>query len=717
MIGALPPVESEPKAGSVVGAGKKPRVRMDTLGIRYGSGWHGEERHDVLPYRWIAKRAVCHLRAPTLSSWLRVTAAHADAGAHRTLSVFVDGRPAGSHIIRDRFAPVLFPLAHAGEIEIVLAADRTFVPANDPRELGLMIRSIEVLDLAAGEAAIEGEGWYDFEDFEYFPFRWMAGRAQLVLPAQMRRQGRFAALPVCSDVENCDQVLEVLAEDTLVARIPLMFSWHVYEFALPISSDDAEPLDLTLSLNRLLPDRIRGADPRELGVRVGALAVHDDARRHGQVQRLHQVIAGAASAGDGRRARHPPTDEDLPADGDGWYWWEPHDLTPYRWMARRAGVSVPEGRRAGHRFLGIPVYSEYANLSQVLTVTIGGRRPTEIPVLNRWFEYQFELPPGAAGDLELTLSVNKLVPPAYCPGDWRDFGVRVGRFTFHDDRERFERARWTYENAVRNRRELDAGATVLESHPIGLGIDLFGKCNITPACVYCPWDKMKALEGGSVDAVVNEATLDGYGRFFDGPGTLVNCSFGEPLLHPRFAELLDFFARRDKTLEISTNGQAFSSATMHALAGRRVKLFVSLDSASAETYRRLRNNRWHDVIAGLTVLREVRRRARGLPTLNMVFMPMRSNVHELEAFVRLCRMVEADTLMLRPLQLETSGATVERGGHVYDYAAEQLGPDELTKVLDACDRWCRQYGVRLVKQFDFGRTEPEQRHLDEGGQP
>jgi MoaA/NifB/PqqE/SkfB family radical SAM enzyme len=228
---------------------------------------------------------------------------------------------------------------------------------------------------------------------------------------------------------------------------------------------------------------------------------------------------------------------------------------------------------------------------------------------------------------------------------------------------------------------------------------------------------MKALESGSVDAVVDEATFGGYGRFFDGAGTLVNCSFGEPLLHPRFEELLDFFARRDKTLEISTNGQAFSAATVRALAGRRVKLFVSLDSASAETYRRLRNDRWHDIIAGLTVLREARRRAHGLPTLNMVFMPMRANVHDLEAFVRLCRMVEADTLMLRPLQLETSGGTVERGGYVYDHAAEPLRPGELARVFDACDRWCRQYGVRLVKQFDFGMTEPEQRHLDEGSQP
>ncbi len=128
------------------------------------------------------------------------------------------------------------------------------------------------------------------------------------------------------------------------------------------------------------------------------------------------------------------------------------------------------------------------NLSQVLTVTIAGRVAAEIPVLNRWFDFHFELPASADTDLEIVLlSVNKLVPlKRSAPGDWRDLGVRVGRLAFHDDKAQFERAGWADENAVRNKRELDAGASVLESHPIGLGIDLFGKCNIKPACVYCP---------------------------------------------------------------------------------------------------------------------------------------------------------------------------------------------------------------------------------------
>ena len=691
---------------------------VEGIEARRGQGWHTEERHEAQPFRWMAGRATCHFSVPNASAWVCIAASHTHPGEHRTLSARVNGVPVGSAVVRDRFCDVLFPIPCAGECELELTVDRVFVPPTDPRELGLKIRSITILNLDARETPLHGEGWYDEETGGYFPYRWMAARAKVMLPAAMRGKGRFLALPACSDVPNGEQVLEVRAGDALVERIGLLYSWHVYDIELPAAGREPEPLELTLSLGQLLPDTVRGADTRELGARVGPITVHDDRRRHELVRTLHGTIAGHA----GPEASLPRSPEvlpsvsleaALPADGPGWYWWEPNDLTPYRWMGRSGTVSVPAACRGAHAYVRIPVYSEYANLSQVLTVTIEGRAVAELALPNRWFDFHFPLPPPADGDLHIVLSVNKLVPPAYAEGDWRELGIRVGQLTFHDDQAQFDRARWTYDNALRNLRELHEGATILESFPIGLGIDLFGKCNIKPACVYCPWDEMKALEGDTATTLVDEGTFAGYGPFFDGPSTLVNCSFGEPLLHPRLTEVLDFFDRRNKTVELSTNGQAFTPATVRALAGRRVKLFVSLDSASAETYARLRNERWDDVVAGLTVLREVRRRSRWLPTVQMVFMPMKANVHELESFVKLCRLVEADTLMLRPLQLASDRPAVTRGGYRYDYTVEPLAPEALREVFENCERWCREHGVKLVKQFDFGRTEPEQRHMGE----
>jgi len=91
------------------------------------------------------------------------------------------------------------------------------------------------------------------------------------------------------------------------------------------------------------------------------------------------------------------------------------------------------------------------------------------------------------------------------------------------------------------------GRTVLSSFPTSLGIDLFGRCNIHPACVYCPWDEMKKMETGRTEETVDDATLRGYGPFFLSARYLINCSLGEPLLHPRLDAVLGLLARRALT--------------------------------------------------------------------------------------------------------------------------------------------------------------------------
>ena len=97
-----------------------------------------------------------------------------------------------------------------------------------------------------------------------------------------------------------------------------------------------------------------------------------------------------------------------------------------------------------------------------------------------------------------------------------------------------------------------------------IGIDLYGACNIKPPCVYCWWEDAKSLEGDTTAAMVDETTLQSYGMFFRGAWSMTNCSFGEPLLHPRFQQVLELLAAQNKLLELSTNGQAFTPATVAA---------------------------------------------------------------------------------------------------------------------------------------------------------
>jgi MoaA/NifB/PqqE/SkfB family radical SAM enzyme len=251
------------------------------------------------------------------------------------------------------------------------------------------------------------------------------------------------------------------------------------------------------------------------------------------------------------------------------------------------------------------------------------------------------------------------------------------------------------------------GKTKLESYPLNLGIDLYGRCNISPPCVYCLWDKMKVMEGSYSDAVVDDKTLADYGPFFKSARNLVNCSFGEPLLHPRFQEILELCRRNGKFVEISTNGQAFTPRTIHALAGKPVSLYISLDAATRETYAKIRNDKWDAIVPNLRLLNQERKKAGNLPKIFMVFMPMRVNQGDLEAYFQLCRDIDADTLVLRPLlYLWNPQIEKDRGGYHFSYKDELLSRPELEDIFVKVEEFSKKYGVPVANQFNFGELTP-----------
>jgi MoaA/NifB/PqqE/SkfB family radical SAM enzyme len=396
--------------------------------------------------------------------------------------------------------------------------------------------------------------------------------------------------------------------------------------------------------------------------------------------------------------------------GKGWYEEERDDFSAFRWMSESAELAIPAGEAARFRYLTLPVFSEFRNFSQVLTVRRDGRVLAEIPLLDHWNYYGIPLSPEGAGEaavpspeILLTLSLNKLFPFKHHPDDTRRLGVRIGPLDLHDD-ETIHRNLFAFRrNAELNYREMTGGRTVLESFPLNLGIDIHGKCNISPHCVYCLWDSMKVLEGDNVDIPVDAATLEGYGPFFTSARTLVNCSFGEPLLHPKLTDLLEFCSRNRKIVELATNGQAFTERTIKALVGKPIYLYISLDAASKATYAKIRNDRWDEIIPGLKRLGEERRKAGNLPRVFMVFIPMRVNRDDLEEYFKLCLIVGADALVLRPMLFLTEPDIIEeRGGHRFEYAKEMLNRREVEEVIRKAGECSRKYGVPLASQFDFG---------------
>mgnify|MGYP001035192563 FL=1 len=559
----------------------------------YDAGWYGEEHDGFRPFRWMGRKATLRLSLDPGKGerLIEIIAGHSFAPEKPKLKVFIDGHEAGEREIHPAFSAYLFPLTGEGEVTVTLTLNRVFHVQGDSRDLGIMVRSIRIINLEELREPLYGEGWYEWEKGEIFPFRWMQGEARLFLPSSWRKG--YLLMPISSEYFNQKQILSIRWKGKEIARWPLLYQWNAYSLELP--------------------------------------------------EMPHSSLADF----------NPRKDTGLVTED------------------QKMALAEKENLLNRNDFKGAKDFSGMENSEPI----------------------------------ELIFKLNRLFPERYHPEDRRELGIRVGPVSWHQDGERHRDILFFHENAVKNYEEMMAGKTVLTSYPTNLGIDLYARCNVSPPCVYCLYDRMKILEGEDKEVVVDDRTLASYGPFFKAARTVVNCSFGEPLLHPRLEEILEFCASRGKIVELSTNGQSFTARTIRALLGKPIYLYVSLDAASAETYAKIRNERFNEIITNLIKLNEERKKMKGLPKIFMVFMPMRVNLHELEDYFRLCQRVEADALVLRPLlYLENPGIREERGGYLFDYEKELLSPEEIKRVISQAEELSKKYKIPLANQFEFGQV-------------
>jgi MoaA/NifB/PqqE/SkfB family radical SAM enzyme len=399
---------------------------------------------------------------------------------------------------------------------------------------------------------------------------------------------------------------------------------------------------------------------------------------------------------------HLATSEEV-SFGSGFYDEERDGTQAFRWMGEQGVLVVSPDPEP--RFLEGWLASEFYDLSQHLAIEAGAKAES-FPLARGWSPVSSALPPGI---VEIRLRASRVFPPSYYPADRRVLAVRFRSMRLHKDPDRHIAVRRQQENATRNARELLSGQAVLQSSPTSLGIDLHGACNVKPPCVYCEWDYSKELEADHVDTPFTRDTLREWGPFFDNAVNLVNCSIGEPFMMKNIDDLLDVFGDTGKVLEMTSNGQILTERNIQKLLGRPIDLYVSLDAATPLTYSRLRNDTFDRILGNLRRLIDAKGGPGGFPRVHLVFMPMRCNVHELEAFVQLCADLRVDRLVLRPLNYSPSSVLdFERAGYHYEYQKELLPFEELVGVSGRAARLARDLGVTLADQMDFGGALREQ---------
>jgi MoaA/NifB/PqqE/SkfB family radical SAM enzyme len=166
------------------------------------------------------------------------------------------------------------------------------------------------------------------------------------------------------------------------------------------------------------------------------------------------------------------------------------------------------------------------------------------------------------------------------------------------------------------------------SFPLHLQVELTNYCNLR--CPICP------TGNHSLDRKPRAMDVDVFARLMDEVGsrllTLTLWAWGEPLLHPRLAEILEIASRHPVATFLSTNGQNLNSEkVIRALAAfPPAHLIVAIDGLTDETNSVYRvGARLAPILAGVRRLAAMKKES-GLtfPILHMRFIVMRHNQHE-----------------------------------------------------------------------------------------
>lgn len=135
-------------------------------------------------------------------------------------------------------------------------------------------------------------------------------------------------------------------------------------------------------------------------------------------------------------------------------------------------------------------------------------------------------------------------------------------------------------------------------------------------------------------------------------GITLSSGDSDPLLHPQFEEIVDIAKRHDVLLSIFTNGLALTARRCRKIVESGIFSMVnfSVDAATPETYRRLRGEDMHRLIAKIEMLGSMMKECRAQrPALSLSFVAMADNIEELPAFVEMAARLDARRVYVEDL--------------------------------------------------------------------
>lgn len=239
-------------------------------------------------------------------------------------------------------------------------------------------------------------------------------------------------------------------------------------------------------------------------------------------------------------------------------------------------------------------------------------------------------------------------------------------------------------------------------------VEPVGQCNLR--CRMCPIQFRKDGPPYGPPAFMPFATFTRLVDEFEGVEELHLQGLGEPMMHPRFFDMVAHAATRGIAVSTNSNLTLLTErgATRCVTSGL-AWLHVSIDGATAPTYEAIRvRARFDRVVRNVERIVAARRRlGSSTPRLRLVAVAMRRNLSELPDLVRLARRLEVEAMFVQHLSHDFGESSLPahyRPMREFVDAETLLGEDPAR--VEACFAEARAAAAEVGVALRLPRTAP-----------
>src|SRR5215207_5639912 len=239
-------------------------------------------------------------------------------------------------------------------------------------------------------------------------------------------------------------------------------------------------------------------------------------------------------------------------------------------------------------------------------------------------------------------------------------------------------------------------------------IEPVGQCNLR--CEMCP---VQFRKDGPPHGALAFMKWETFTSLLDGFPDLQKIhlqGLGEPMMHPRFFDMVRYATDKGIQVTINTNLTLLNPERTERLVNSGLDhLYFSIDGSTAETYERIRKRAHYDrVLRNAEMLLETRKRLNNeLPRLSLVMVIMRQNLHELPDLVRLAHRWSVDKFFVQHLSHDFGEPTLpEEYRPMRDYTAAQSRAHECPERIDRYFNEALALAESLGVNLRLPRTSP-----------